>query len=288
MRAKGRTVFLAAMAIGMALVLAIGLVACCRFGVHNLFIRQPEGRVGQVVWEERGPTTGSENGYTPQGIAWVKGRLLFANSWKDTLSRVYEIDPADMKVARWFDMPPEAVHTSGLSWDGSYLWGVDYISNRAYRIDLEPSLASGTAVVVGSFPTGLEGTSACAVVAWEGESLLAISDFMRTRRTYFVRYEEALATGAALAAVEFSYENEGFSQGLEFAEGNLFETENKWRSAVINRLDIGRLRETGKARDSIVKQYPAPDRGVEDLVLGGGYMWTSDEHVFRFFRGKLE
>jgi glutamine cyclotransferase len=213
---------------------------------------------------------------------------MFASSCRDTLSRIYEIDPTNIVVLRAFDMPAEAVHTSGLSWDGSTLWAVDYISNKAYRIDLEPSLASGRAVVSGSFDTGLGGTSACAMVEWEGKSLLAISDFMRTGRTYLVRPEEALAAGNGLAAVEFSYENEGFSQGLEFAEGSLFETENKFRSAVVNRLDLARLKETGSARASIVKQYPAPDRGVEDLVLGDGYMWTSDEHVFRIFRGRLE
>jgi len=273
---------------GAALLVAAVLVACYRYGVHNLFIRQEDGLVGKVTWEDMGPTPGADDGCTPQGIAWVNGRLMFASSCRDTLSRIYEIDPTNIVVLRAFDMPAEAVHTSGLSWDGSTLWAVDYISNKAYRIDLEPSLASGRAVVSGSFDTGLGGTSACAMVEWEGKSLLAISDFMRTGRTYLVRPEEALAAGNGLAAVEFSYENEGFSQGLEFAEGSLFETENKFRSAVVNRLDLARLKETGSARASIVKQYPAPDRGVEDLVLGDGYMWTSDEHVFRIFRGRLE
>ncbi len=274
--------------LGTALLVAAALVACCRYGVHNLFILQQEDLAGKATWEDLGPTPGADEGYTPQGIAWVDGRLVFANSWKDTRSRVYEIDPKDMKVLRWFDMPPEAVHTSGLSWDGAGLWAVDYISNRAYRIDLEASLTDGMAVVLGSFDTGLGGTSACAVVELEGKSLLAISDFMRTRRTYLVRREEALASGNALSAIEFSYENEGFSQGLEYAEGNLFETENKFRSAVVNRLDIRRLRDTGSARESIIRQYPAPERGVEDLVFGDGTMWTSDEQVFRFYRGRLE
>ena len=52
-----------------------------------------------------------------------------------------------MSAERYFDMPTAAVHTSGLAWDGEHLWAVDYISNCAYWIDLEASLAAGTALM---------------------------------------------------------------------------------------------------------------------------------------------
>lgn len=241
----------------------------------------------EIQWEDRDPTPLGEKGYTPQGLTWVNGRLIFANCWRNTRSRVYEFDPDTMTCQRHFDMPPEAVHTSGLAWDGAYLWAVDYISNRGYCIDLEASLADGKAQLRGHFDTTLRGTSACCLLPWDGEWVLAISDFMNSRRTIFVRHEEALRAGTAKGAVVFAYRNEGFSQGLEYAEGYLFESENKHGIDAINQIDLSRLRVTASSRQATVWQYLAPNRGVEDLAWDGTRLWTSDEVAFRFFCGKL-
>jgi len=88
------------------------------FGFHNLFMKNRGSSVGRVIWEDKGPTPLGEKGYTPQGMTWVNGVMIFANTWKNKRSRVYEIDPKTMKIMRHFDMPNEAVHTSGLAWDG--------------------------------------------------------------------------------------------------------------------------------------------------------------------------
>ena len=261
---------------------------CSWFGVDCLLRRQKGACLGNAVWEDKGPTPLGEKGYTPQGITWVRGKLIFANTWKNTKSRVYEIEPKGMKIERTFDMPAGAVHTSGLAWDGEHLWAVDYKSNRAYCIDLEGSLASGEVHVLGEFDTTLRGTSACCIVPWNGRDCLAISDFMRTRRTIFVRKEEAIKAGTAQDNIEFEYRNEGFSQGLEYVDGYLYESENKWGTDIINKMSLEELRRTPNARQATVAQYAAPSKGVEDLAWDGQAFWTSDETVFRFFRGRLE
>jgi glutamine cyclotransferase len=269
-------------------VVSIAILIFWYFGLHNLIVRHKGERVGKAVWEDMGPTPLSEKKYTPQGMAWAGNKLVIANSWDNKRSRVYEIEPSNMEILRHFDMPPEAVHTSGLTWDGKHLWAVDYISNKGYCIDLEESFEAAQAKVIGEFDTTLKGTSACCIVPWEGREYLAISDFMRTKRTIFVRMHEAIKKGSAEGLIDFEYSNEGFSQGLEFAEGFLYESENKLGTNVVNKIDLGKLKETKKARRATVKQYPAPDKGVEDLAWDGEYMWTSDEAVFRFFKGKLE
>lgn len=271
-----------------AILLLAAYVVGRRYGLDSLLRRQARTLVGRVEWEDHGPTPLGERRFTPQGLTWVDGRLLFANSWQDTRSRIYEIDPGSMEVRRTFDMPDEAVHTSGLAWDGTRLWAVDYRSNRAYWIDLEASFAQGRAEVVGEFDTTLRGTSACCLVPWQGERLLAISDFMRSRRTIFVRTAPALAAGSAAGQIVFAYTNDGLSQGLEYAEGYLFEAENKWGVDVINMLSLERLATNPQSYAATVRQFPAPARGVEDLAWDGEQMWTSDESIFRFFRGNLD
>ena len=257
------------------------------FGVPSLLRRRRGRFVGNATWEDKGSTPLGENRYTPQGLTWANGKLLFANSWKNTRSRVYEFDPDSMQVQRYFDMPDEAVHTSGLAWDGEFLWAVDYISNCGYCIELEGSLAAGAAKVVGRFDTTLRGTSACCIVPWNGRPLLAISDFMNSRRTIFVRREEAIQTGTARGATEFEYRNEGFSQGLEYVDGYLYESENKMGIDIVNKISLDELVRTRNARRATVTQYPAPSKGVEDLAWDGESLWTSDETLFRFFRTRL-
>jgi glutamine cyclotransferase len=218
-------------------------------------------------------------------MTWVSGKIIFANTWKDSRSRVYEIDPGTMEVTRSFDMPTGAVHTSGLAWDGQYLWAVDYRSHRAYCIDLEPSLNKGVVELLGSFETGLKGTSACCIIPWQGEEYLAISDFMNSKETIFVLRHAALEAGHAEGFVHFRYRNEGFSQGLEYVDGYLYESENKLGRDVVNKLDLKLLLEYRRSRKATVTQYSAPGRGVEDLAWSGNALWTSDEVVFRFFKG---
>ncbi|MBZ0266246.1 hypothetical protein K8I28_16430 [bacterium] len=267
------------------ILLTIIPISATRFGFISLFLKKPTSRQGNIHWEDKGPTPLGEKKYTPQGITWINGKIIFANTWKNTRSRVYEFHPATMKILRTFDMPEGAVHTSGLAFDGTYLWGVDYRSNRAYCIDLELSLVEGEVKLIGSFETSLKGTSACCIIPWEGDTLLAISDFMNSRQTIFVKMIEALKAGTAAGNIVFTYKNEGFSQGLEYFDGFLYESENKAGKNIVNKMNPKLLRETHDARKSIVVQYPAPGSGVEDLAWDGDGIWTSDEHVFKFFRG---
>lgn len=241
-----------------------------------------------VSWMDLGPTPFGERGFTPQGMSCANGRILFANTWKNLHSRVYEYDPCNMRQElRFFDMPSPAVHTSGLCWDGECLLAVDYISNRAYCIDLEDSLACHQAKVRGEFDTTLKGTSACCLMEFEGRKVLAISDFMRSKATIFVDYGAALKSGSAAGAIVFQYRNEGFSQGLEYIHGFLFESENKLGRDVINQIDIERLKICRNARQATVRQICGPSSMIEDLAWDGEYLYTSDEGTFRFYRASL-
>jgi glutamine cyclotransferase len=275
------------LAAGAIIAAVLGLGAW-RWGLASLLVRQSAAKHGTARWLDRGPVPLADKRYSPQGMTFLGERLFLANSWRDTRSRVYEFETESMRCLGHFDMPPDAVHTSGLAWDGERLWAVDHVSNRAYCLDVAKSLATGQAHAAGSFDTTLRGTSACCFVDWQGTRLLAISDYMRTRRTVFVRHEQALAAGTAAAAIVFSYANEGFSQGLEFAEGFLYEAENKLGGDVINRLDLAALAQTRDARRATARQFAAPGRGVEDLAWDGTAMWTSDEVVYRIYRGTFE
>jgi len=252
--------------------------------ILSLFIKKRGAQLKKIKWEDKGPTPLGDKKFTPQGLTWVDSKLIFANSWKDEKSRVYEIDPSTMKILRYFDMPQGAVHTSGLAWDGNQLWAVDYISNRAYCIELEASLSSSHPHVIGSFDTTLQGTSACCIIQWNKQQYLAVSDFRNTCTTIFIDISKALKTGTAKGAIDFKYINECFSQGLEFFNGFLYESENKFGKNIINKIDLTLLSEYRNSRKSTIVQFVAPSWGIEDLAWDGEALWTSEERTFRFFK----
>jgi glutamine cyclotransferase len=271
----------------LVFVIFVVILLLYHFRVHHLFLRHLGIHLKRKNWVAKGKTPGYDKGDTPQGLTWVNGVLIFANSWKNKKSRVYKINPKNMNVKEYFDMPKEAVHTSGLCWDGKFLWGVDYKSNKVYKMNILKSFESKKAKVISSFDTTFSGSSACCMINWNGKKRLAISDFNRTRKTIFVDYNKAIKEGTAKKAIVFSYENEGFSQGLEFAKGFLFESENKFGRNVINQLSLTKLRKSKISSKSIVNQFVEPGWGVEDLAWDGKYMWTSDEKTFLFYKRKL-
>ena len=75
------------------LVLIAAYVALGRYAAANFFSRQPKALRGAAKWRDLGPTPLGNKRYTPQGMCWRAGKLIFANSWKNTKSRVYRIDP---------------------------------------------------------------------------------------------------------------------------------------------------------------------------------------------------
>lgn len=273
---------------GLALVVGLAAgIGFWRYGLWNLFVRQPADKKCALTWEDLGPTPLGEKRFTPQGMTCVRGEIVFTNTWKNTRSRVYRLNPPKMEALGHFNMPSEAVHTSGLAFDGQHLWAVDYVANRCYQIDPDASFAKGQAQVLGGFETGLRGTSACCLFKYEGRQYLAISDFMRTRRTYAVRHEDAVKAGHMRGSVVFSYRNEGFPQGLVFDGKYLYESENKRGRDVINQLDLTALVQTRSARLSTFRQFDAPAGGVEDLPWDGEFLYTSYETTFRFYRCRL-
>lgn len=223
-----------------------------------------------------------EKGYTPQGMTWARDGIIFANTWKNQRSRVYLLDPESLSERAWFDMPAGAVHTSGLCTIGDSLWGVDYKANKAYKIDYRASFDCGSCVLLGAFDTALKGTSAACAVEYGGRMLLAISDFMHSRRVIFVEPDACLDAGTASGNVLHYYVNGGFSQGLEWDGTYLYESENRLPRAVLNRIDLSRVLDTHRWRDGLVAQYRLPEKGIEDLAYDGRRLWSSDEVLFRF------
>jgi hypothetical protein len=241
-----------------------------------------------VLWERVAPTPNFKEGWKPQGLVFVNGRLYLAVCNDAAPTQVHELTPEGIRTGRLFDMPREATHTSGLAWADGRLLAVDYASNLAYSIDLERSLDAQTASIDGRFATGLKGTSACATITHDDRRLLIISDFRNSRRTIFVDTAKALQQKTTTGSTVLEYKNRGFSQGLLVINGFLLESENRIFGSTVIRMDIARLLKTSDADQARVDLIKGPARGVEDLASDGTHIWTTDEVSGWLFRARVE
>ncbi len=272
-----RSVSLTTSVIGLALLLWVVM--------YWSFITSGIGAL-RGTWEELAEVPEAANKYPPQGLTLVDDHLVFTNHWNDTKSAMYLLDPDTMEVIDETVMPPEAVHTSGLCWDGEHLWAVDYKSNLLYVIDLAASFEGDSVVVVDSYPTGLSGTSAMTLVTIDGEQYFAISDFMRTKRTYLVAKADVpkLNDHHIADVATATYRNKGFSQGLTWDGTFLYEASNSLvRDCVhVYRVDEA-IRTGGEARVEYIARIRGPVFMLEDLATDGTRLWTSSEKAFHFY-----
>jgi hypothetical protein len=250
----------------------------CAFLMAGCVYGDPE-----LAVQEMGPTPGANEGCIPQGLTWMNSRLLFSNTWHDTLARVYEIDTAGMSVQRHFDMPGKAVHTSGLEWDGTWLWAVDYKSRKVYQIDAEQSLSLGRCVVVRSIDAPLRGPSACCV-AGKGDSMkLLISDFLYSTRVLSM---DIPVQGHPFRQAGFhtAFHNNRFSQGLVCCDSVVYESENALFGSILFSRPFSISGGNLEFHKDRVTRWRLPLKGIEDLAFDGRYLWTSDEKTCRFYR----
>ncbi len=237
------------------------------------------------VWKNLGSTPSAAEKYTPQGLTYINGYLYLAESHNDEIGMVYKIDPSQDvgRIVASFKLPYDAVHTSGLAWDGHYLWAVDYVSKKLYQIDLAGSLSSGQAVTKNEYATGLDGPSAITIFNWQQDTYLAVSDFMNTKRTYILKHGSYKAGVSITEQSLFSFKNKVFSQGLTSDGQYLYEATNKVGKDVIYKLDLCKIFALKNFDQAVVEIYQAPADMVEDLAVGDGKIWTSDESTFAIY-----
>lgn len=217
--------------------------------------------------------------FVPQGLSAMGEELLFSAYRKaPPVSRVWKIDPEDLSLRDWFDMPPEATHTSGLAYDSTrgVLWAADYDSDKIYAIDADSSFAIRSAVTIGEFPMGVENVSACCFVTFHDTVRLVVSTWESPGRTYVLDEQASLDKGEAV--VLGSYRNAGYSQGLAFDGQHLWESSN-WTLAQYN---LEEAVQEGSYSAGLVSYWPEPLL-VEDLAFLHDTLWTSSESRNRAF-----
>ncbi|TET23922.1 MAG: hypothetical protein E3J71_00630 [Candidatus Stahlbacteria bacterium] len=230
-------------------------------------------------WERVG-TPEIPAGFVPQGLSAMGEKLLFsAYSKNPPLSRVWRIDPCNLNLLGWFDMPPEATHTSGLAYDSTrgVLWAADYDSDKLYAIDADSSFAIHSAVTIGEFPMGVENVSACCFASFHDTLRLVVSTWESSGHTYVLDEQASLDKGEAV--VLGSYKNIGYSQGLAF------DGEHLWESGlVLTQLNLEQAVEKADYKEGLISYFSEPPL-PEDITFLHDTLWMPNEYWDRaFFR----
>lgn len=274
-----------------ALVTALGLARRVRLGA--LLLRRP---AVAADWQALGPSPDGEQAYPPQGATVANDDLLLTNHWNEARSELYQVDPESGTVLAQATLPSEATHTSGLAWDGEWLWAVDHAANTLYQLDRAATFETGAAVVEASYDTGLRGASGLTVLEVDDSAYLAVSDFvwsiqttpmlpMGSARTYVVPRPTLDEPGSLTDAAILSYPNGGYSQGLTWDGTYLYESLNNLGTDRVEVLDVeAAVRERDGNRVTRLGSFAGPAGRIEDLATDGETLWTTDEGTYELYR----
>ncbi len=272
---------------------SIVLLAYRIFYIPNKYFFYFEDNIAPIEWKTQIDTPGFKKSYKPQGLVYVDNHLFISNHWDDTGSRVYKLDIQDKySIAGYFDMPKDATHTSGLGFDGKYLWAVDYKSNNVYKINPETSILEKKAQIVGKFNSGLKGLSACTFVKMDGRENphLLYSDFRNSRTNYIIDQEQALKDGFVNDRhIIAAFKNAGFSQGLTWTGEFLLDSHGKIGIDAIYIIDLEKAIKAKTYSKAIERIIEAPSDMVEDMAFNKetSTLWTSDESTFKLYSTKI-
>lgn len=270
-----------------------------------------------IEWKDMGPTPGSEVKAKPQGLTFIQDFgppvLLFSNHYetadekvKGNGSTVYMISPSDLPLTtqknsklKQFSFPKTYQHISGLSADENNLYAVDYRTNKIITLDPVESFKSKVAHITKVQSTGVNGSSAAKNFVFNGQELLALSDFSLWNGT--TQPTKILNFGECKLGTEIcSYKSGGRSQGLTYAilEGRpvLLESVNMGIMELVSlkmgtpdRIFVHDLQKLIDEPENEKATYElnAPGVMVEDLTWNfyTNKIYTSDEGTYRIYEG---
>jgi len=236
------------------------------------------------AWSDLGPTPGAAAGELPQALTASPQRLYFSTfSPADHRTRIYQLSPDTRTTFGSFLMPSETRRTQGLCFHEPYLYAVDADSRQCYELDPEASLSRGQAVILRMFNTGIFGAGACAFVQVQGAEYLALSDYMHTRKTYFLDFNQAFAQGEANDAIKGWYRNAGFPQGLAFDGARLYEANRSLGTDIVFQLDPAKAFQTRSLRASELTSWSSAAGNPTGLAFREASFYTADRKTSHFY-----
>jgi len=237
--------------------------------------------------EELSSTPLSSENSKPQGIVMLNdASFLLSVHHNDTKSTIYQVNKIDQQIMSEFDMPPDATHTSGITIVDSTLIAVDYNSNKIYFIDLYKSLNEKKVKLESAINTDLGGTSAITSFTWNQTKYIAVSDFLNSRKTYILDYNELLENQNFSKSKISQYNNGWFSQGIAFNDGYIFESRNSTFGN--GYIECRRIEDILNGNQVKVSKVRTSLKGIEDIDYDGTHWWTTDELTFRYYKMEIE
>lgn len=247
-------------------------------------------------------------GYCPQGLAAVGGRLLLsAYRVPEGGSAVFALERrGDSRgFTKLFDLAgmDHCSGITGIPGRQGMLAAVDYRSNEIHLLDLPRSIRDGRAAVVARCTTRLSGASAvCCARLPNGQWLLVVNEFRVAgpSRYAFIDFHPGspdLSRPGALAPVLEVHDllslrdARSYKQGLKFADGFVYESGNRLlgksyivRFRLADALVAGRIPAGGDAGADEVVEAEGPGCLVEDLAVFEGSIWVTDEGTGYLYR----
>lgn len=231
----------------------------------------------------------------PQGVLHIgPDTVLVSVHFNDTLSRCYKIQTSTGRVIGQFDFAAGNHHVASISYresDGTY-WFADFATGDVLRVDLDASLAAGTAQV--SLTYTLAADEILSSIEWAtigGTEYLLFAEYLTSGTPYMYVVDPAsVVNGGAFSAagrvkrMAVTQRAQGIlyraGQGLWVATNRL--TADSVATGKIQLVDLDTFLASGTDGDDQTlyasTTFYGPSQYVEDLSFGpDGEIWTLTE-----------
>jgi len=234
-----------------------------------------------IKWTKLFDVKSLNESYVPQAIDVYKDYVLFSVHAKDAKSAliVFKKTPESLEYLFEVDMPAEATHTSDFNVLGDILYAVDYASNTIYEIDILALLEKKELVILHRFFLDMSRTGSLAIIDYEGEKYVLISQFIISNKLTGFKLSELKKDRLTKNMVAFTITNHRFVQGLYVKYNMLLISTNNWGIDTIKLVDIPKMMQTKDVDKATIKSINAPFKMVEDITIHGNRIITSDEET---------
>jgi hypothetical protein len=227
---------------------------------------------GPLLW-----MPGLDDGWNPQGLAFVEGSLLISAYQSDRFGvnrgpcRVFRVDPVNGHETGHFDVPPPCGHAGGLAYAGD---GNLYIADThtLFEVDLARAF-SEPAPPFRIFPLGPELKGALAA---SGPDEIWLGTYEEDRPGRIFKFDRSIlktlpdrtVLSKDLASVSLAIPS--YAQGAALTpSGKLWVSRSEIGWGSLEKIDI--------ARGRVEERYAAPG-GIEGIAFGeAGWLWAVSE-----------
>lgn len=232
----------------------------------DLIINKFESNAETIQWKAIDGFHETEN-YRNRGIVAINNFILVVSTADNKESKLFIYKNENDKISFYksLDLPSYLTQVKDIEFDGEYLYVIDDLLNKVYKLDLLKIMNEGVFDIVEEYSTGFASSATLATVDFNNEKFIVINDYIYSGYLYFCK-SEFLTEGRTLKSQSsFKIKSEFYIKNLFCVGNDLYVLANKIGKDLIYKVDVAKAIYNGKLQPAIDRVILAPDSDLKGI-----------------------